>query len=146
MDGKIRVWDIRNGEQTLIIPTQLASNPITSLSISPVDDKTIFVVSKHSIKTYDLASTNPIVEFTDPDGKFNYGSSKGCFSPDGKCVAVGSNDGLIFVWEVEDGRKINVLKESHQLNSITCVDWSKQGKLISCDKAGNTVLWNKPHV
>lgn len=63
------------------------------------------------------------------------------FSPDGKFIASGSNDKMVFIWDVESKEKI---AEFHGLSdNIYDVAFSPDGKLIAaCSKDQSIRIWN----
>lgn len=62
------------------------------------------------------------------------------FSPDGKLVALGDNDGIIRVWQLPTGRELFVLK-GHPFG-ITCLAISADGKMLASSGSDETIrLW-----
>ncbi len=63
------------------------------------------------------------------------------FSPDSKILASGSEDGNLYLWDVETGRKLKTLTEATE--NIFSVVFSSDGKTLASGNAGNTIrLWD----
>ncbi len=65
------------------------------------------------------------------------------FSPDGKALASGGEDGAVFIWDVATGWPLRRLDA--RLHSILAVAWSADGEMLACAGAyhPNVVsLWN----
>jgi hypothetical protein len=42
----------------------------------------------------------------------------------GRCIATGLNDGSVYTWDVQDGRKIRqVMLDSQPQGSLSCLTW-----------------------
>jgi WD40 repeat protein len=64
-----------------------------------------------------------------------------CFSPDGKYLAVGSDDKTVWVWRAEDGKPITRIR-GHQ-ESVEHVFFLPDGITgLSFDRQGNCLAWN----
>jgi WD40 repeat protein len=62
------------------------------------------------------------------------------FSPDGKLVAGGAQDGVVKVWTAADGKLVSTLKD--HTGWITGVAFSPNGKLLAASSADRTaVVW-----
>ena len=63
------------------------------------------------------------------------------FSPDSKMLASGSEDGNLYLWDVETGGKLKTLTEAAK--NIFSVAFSSDGKTLASGNAGNTIrLWD----
>lgn len=71
------------------------------------------------------------------------GNCKFAVSPDGKFVAVGSTNGLLFVFNLKSGEFVEAYDEQHS-EPIMCVDWApgSASTIATIDKLGLLYIWN----
>ncbi|KAM0843362.1 hypothetical protein ACQ4PT_057763 [Festuca glaucescens] len=55
-----------------------------------------------------------------------------CWSPDGKVVALGTEDGLVLLHDVENGKMLRSIK-SHDV-AVVCLNWAEDEPLSRTDK------------
>jgi len=143
-DGGMRVWDVSTAQKTHLMP-KLHNGIISSLQFAPdgtgVCAQLLLSASRdNSICLCDTRSFEVVRMMRNPVSfRMSSDWSKVSFSPDGTCVAAGSSDGSLVVWDTNSG---NVLKElsGHHTCSINSVYWGCYG-VMSCDKKGTAVLW-----
>jgi len=110
----------------------------TSLKFSP-DGKTIMMCSNGSlIRIVDAFHGTPIQTFT---GHLNNKSVQleAAFSPDSQYVFSGSSDGLIHVWNAENGYKVCVLNADHP-GPIQCVKFNPKYMMMAT-ACTNMAFW-----
>lgn len=112
-DSTIRFWDTATGEQLSTITTSMRPQWMQDFSFSIVN--------------------NPWW------GESVWGKSL-AFSPDGKTLASGSDDGRIQLWEVETSHKLSMLKGHSGL--VKALAFSPNGEMLASSGAeGKILLW-----
>ena len=61
------------------------------------------------------------------------------YSLDGRLLASGSHDKTVIIWDVNTGRKKNILKHDYEIYTVA---FSSDGRLISADKYITVTVWN----
>lgn len=65
------------------------------------------------------------------------------FSPDGKLLACGANNGLVLIWDVASGAIVRRLAGHDERKEVATVDFSPDGALIASGSQDKTLrLWN----
>eukprot|EP01125_Pyxidicula_operculata_P003457 TRINITY_DN1433_c0_g1_i1.p1 TRINITY_DN1433_c0_g1~~TRINITY_DN1433_c0_g1_i1.p1 ORF type:complete len:511 (-),score=88.21 TRINITY_DN1433_c0_g1_i1:58-1590(-) len=138
-DASLRFWDTKTGESIHTI-SDLHKGQITSVSLSP-DGKSLLTTARDGIlKLIDLKSYEVKSTFKDDAYKNTIGCSRVCWSPDGKYVSAGSDDGIVCIWSVDSGT-CSSLTRKHK-SKVTAVSWNPNGyQLASCDMTGNVCIW-----
>jgi WD40 repeat protein/serine/threonine protein kinase len=166
-DGTVRLWKVDTGVLAHTLNDHLAStsNEICDIAFSP-DGKMLAaagggeptarlwdVATGHLIRTLKDDGPNPDGNLAlGPDGKAHTGQRRTgterqrkpvAFSPDGKALAFGTGDGTINVWDVRSGSLVRVLRDHRNLEPITGLAYSPEGKrLASSSFMGQAInLW-----
>lgn len=140
-DKRIRFWETRSEATCHEI---LLEGRITSLSISPNNCHLLSCSRDDTLKQLDLRMNQVVRTFCAENFKVGCDWSRASFSPDGEWVACGSQDGSVFIWNLNSGRVEKVLKNDphHGSTVITC-GWNPTGKIfMSCDKNKRAVVWS----
>lgn len=145
-DGSIRIWDFRNQTEELQVYDIKESNdfhmPITCLSWSPEGylaysnkESTIFVLDPNVPKHPNLMNSFP---------GHKGGTSCLAWSPDGKLLASGGRENIIYIWDCElIGEDACIACYKEHAGPITAVLWSKDSKLLFSASVDGTVrIWD----
>jgi WD40 repeat protein/outer membrane murein-binding lipoprotein Lpp len=139
-DRDLTLWNLATSqeEETLEVPLQY----VTSLCFSP-DGKSIAIVGGYHLALLDIASktfqTNPGSHWT----KVNTLA----FSPDGLLLASGADDGVVRLWDAQNGVCLAALPASRTKENYVygqdCVAFSPDGSLLAAAADGHGVdLWD----
>ena len=133
-DGIIILWDIKTGNQRNSLTGHTAS--ISALTFS-ADSKTLASGSGNEIRLWD-ANTSNLMGILDT--KLNVQAL--AFSPDGKRLACGTEDGRIQVWALVPNFQVQSTFTGHH-DSIYVLMFSPDGKtLASGSNDGTVLLWD----
>lgn len=154
LDGTVRLWNIDTGEQTAIFEGHRGG--IEGIAVSP-DGKTIVsggdwgasiilwdvetgVQLNRRSKYYDNLFRRLKIYFDSSTVPSPNAIEAMDFSPDGKTYASGHRDGLIRVWNAENGRKLSVIG-THNREGVESLVYSPDGTTIaSCTTATQIML------
>ncbi len=115
IDLTIRLWDAQSGQllQTLQGHTDL----IGGVSFSPDGTRLASASRDGSVRLWDTATGQPVTSFAFQTGLIDasrrYWTTAVAFSPDGKTIAIGATDALIYIVAATSG------KELHRLSGHT---------------------------
>ena len=140
-DKTIRFWDIR-AISDASNSIQLEGK-ITSLTISQNGNLLLSCDRGDRLKLLDLRMNQVIRDFYADGFKVGCDWTRATISPDSEYVAAGSSDGVVFIWNANNGKLEKELKGAHTSNVNACT-WSPNGQLfISCDKSKKIVVWSQ---
>ena len=117
-DDKVRVWNVKSGEQIDTIETKFRS--LSTIEISP-DGKTSLIVYSDGIVLWDIEKKQPLREWTDFTGRWFW--ARPDLSPDGKTV-VSLSRHFLKTWDVST-QQMGLL--------ISADDYKFEGLAISPD-------------
>ena len=137
-DFSIKIWDFKTGD--LIYSFEDNNNEVNSIAISP-DGK---LIASGLNGKYNYSSTIKIWEFSTGTlvRRFKYSNSilSLVFSPNGKLLACGSNNGTITIWKVKNGELIRTLR-GPKLN-ILSITFPPNGKFVISGSSDSKVkIW-----
>lgn len=136
-DGTVRIWDATRWEDGISSEIQVLSHPaeVVAIAFSP-DGSLLAAASVASAAIWSCDTT--YVRVLERPGKTFRGMA---FAPDGRTLALGSEDGTIRLWEMPGGRERAVLHDSDC--DVHRVAFSPDGKLLaSGNDDGRVVLWD----
>uniref|UniRef100_A0A672R411 Autophagy-related protein 16-1-like n=1 Tax=Sinocyclocheilus grahami TaxID=75366 RepID=A0A672R411_SINGR len=129
-DKKVRFWDIRS--ESIVHELELLGR-VTSLDLNHDRTELLSCSRDDLVKIIDLRS-NAVRQTFDAQG-FKCGSdfTRVTFSPDGRYVAAGSADGVLYIWNVLTGKLDKTLDKGH----------SPDGRYVAAGSAdGVLYIWN----
>jgi len=139
-DKTIRFFDTRTDSSANNIQLQ---GKITSLTISHNGFLLLSCDRSDTLKLLDLRMNQVIRDFYADGFRVGCDYTRATISPDSEYVAVGSSDGVVFIWNANTGKLEKELKNVHNSNVNACV-WSPNGQLlITCDKSKKIAVWSQ---
>jgi len=134
VDGAIRVYDIRNGQ----LITDTLGQPVTSVSLSH-DSNCVLVSSlDNSVRLIDKEGGEILSEYT--GHKNSSIKIDSCFSGDDAYVYSGSEDHLVYVWDLVEAKVLAKLK-GHSNAVCGLAFHPSENRLLSCSIDGTIRLW-----
>ncbi|KAK1824358.1 TOR complex subunit lst8 [Friedmanniomyces endolithicus] len=134
-DHTIRFWEALSGICSRTIPH--AESQVNRLCISP-DKRYLAAAGHHTIKLYDVRSTNPAAVITFEGHTSNITGV--AFHCEGKWMVTSSEDGTVKIWDTRTGHIQRNYSHGVPVNDV--VIHPNQGELISCDRGGNVRIWD----
>ncbi|THW64474.1 WD40 repeat-like protein [Aureobasidium pullulans] len=134
-DHTIRFWEALSGICSRTIPHP--DSQVNRLCISP-DKRFLAAAGHHTVKLYDIKSTNPAAVLTF-EGHTNNITGL-AFHCEGKWMVTSSEDGTVKIWDTRTGHVQRNYSHGVPVNDV--VIHPNQGELISCDRGGNVRIWD----
>ena len=138
VSGDIHLWATHTGRELLYLPPD--ETTYDSLSVSISDDRQRLVGSElKQVKTAESEGRRRIKRLD--AGQIPYGSAQVVFTPDGRQVASVNLDSTIRLWQVADGKPVQVfIGHGNYVNSLAI---SADGKRLLSGSDDRTVrLWD----
>ncbi|EDN94959.1 conserved hypothetical protein [Sclerotinia sclerotiorum 1980 UF-70] len=134
-DHTIRFWEALSGICSRTI--QHPDSQVNRLCISP-DKRFLAAAGHHTVKLYDIKSTNPnpLLTFEGHTGNI----TGVAFHCEGKWMVTSSEDGTVKIWETRSGTVQRSYSHGCPVNDV--VIHPNQGEIISCDRGGSVRIWD----
>lgn len=134
-DHTIRFWEALSGICSRTI--QHPDSQVNRLCISP-DKRFLAAAGHHTVKLYDIKSTNPnpLLTFEGHTGNI----TGVAFHCEGKWMVTSSEDGTVKIWETRSGSIQRSYNHGSPANDV--VIHPNQGEIISCDRGGSVRIWD----
>lgn len=144
-DGTVKIWNIGDKNSSKLIAKKEIDNSndrVISVAFSPTDSLiaiSYYYGEKVNLWNFETRQLIYTLQILSPEGK-RMRSRDVKFSPDGKTLAVSSEEHYIRLWDLENKRYLKPL-EGHS-DAVWSVSFSPDGKtLASCDGNGSIRLW-----
>ncbi|KAK7946865.1 WD repeat protein pop3 [Apiospora aurea] len=134
-DHTIRFWEALSGICSRTI--QHPDSQVNRLCISP-DKRFLAAAGHHTVKLYDIKSTNPNPLLTFEGHTSNITGV--AFHCEGKWMVTSSEDGYVKIWETRSGTVQRTYSHGSPVNDV--VIHPNQGEIISCDRRGSVRIWD----
>jgi WD40 repeat protein/serine/threonine protein kinase len=130
-DGTVKVWDAQTGRELLTI-----KGGGGSVAYSP-DGKRLASPGEGGLKVWDAQTGKELFSLKGQRGEV----CSVAFSPDGKCLAGGQDNGWVKVWDAQTGEELfSLMGHTIQVNSVA---YSPDGKrLASAGWEGTVKVWD----
>lgn len=130
-----RFWEALSGICSRTI--QHPDSQVNRLCISP-DKRFLAAAGHHTVKLYDIKSTNPNPLLTFEGHTANITGV--AFHCEGKWMVTSSEDGTVKIWETRTGSIQRSYNHGCPANDV--VIHPNQGEIISCDRSGSVRIWD----
>ena len=134
-DGKVGIWDLASGKALALLEGHFGK--VVALAVSPDGDLAASVGWDQRVRLWDLGTMKPSQALS---GSANLNAV--LFSKSGKRLVVGSSDGSLDVWRLEDSVR-GMTWKAHDF-AITGLAASPDGRIIATSSVDETVqLWDQ---
>jgi WD40 repeat protein/serine/threonine protein kinase len=139
-DGTVKVWDAADGRELLAFRGH--NEPVLRVAFSP-GGRRLASLSAGTVKLWDASTGAELRTLGAPDGLNRYGLA---YSPDGRYVAVTTQEPAVIIWEAETGRQVQVFR-GHK-SQVKNVAFSPDGRLLASgagdlarSEPGEVMVW-----
>jgi WD40 repeat protein len=148
-EGRIRLWDVSDREQRVTLTQHLADGEkevqqIGNVAFSP-DGKMIAAQAINRVGLWDVAERRQIAAFEAGAGDILRDLA---FSPDGRTLVTGGDEGRVHLFDAQRGREERVLATFDHDVPVRHVSFSSDGRTVAAagndedGEVGSTRLWD----
>jgi WD40 repeat protein len=151
----IAVWDLQSYRRLarFTVETDQLADDVNDIAFSP-DGRTLATVGYDAkVNVYSLPDGAHIATLVDPDEGFDPSEMPDVdeprnplivvdYSPDGRLLAVGGEEGRVVIWDVARRTRHAVLDLSEPSGGVSAVVFSPDGKTLAVNSGGSPILWN----
>jgi len=139
-DKTLKFWDTRSG--TKPTHTETVGAKVTSLDVSRNGNWLLACARDNTIHLFDLRTNSKLKVFATDGFTVTCDWTRANFSPDSEYICVGSVDGTVYIWNVNDSSKLETSLRGEHASGVVSVAWQPAGNgLTTCDKSKNVVVW-----
>ena len=132
----VTLWNLQTGKQRLILKGH--QDNVSSLAFC-ADGKRIVTGSSNEARVWDLSDGREVLSVRHGDVLGSIWSV--AFSPDGRLIATGGEDGKAKLWDAESGQEIHLLKE--HASGVASLAFSPDGSRIATGSWDRTLkIWD----
>ncbi|KAF1996977.1 WD40 repeat-like protein [Amniculicola lignicola CBS 123094] len=124
VDGRVRSYDIRSGNCTV----DVIGHSITSVAVTKAGTEMLVSTLDSGLRLMDRGNGQLMREYRDAGFVNEEFRSKSAFGSNESVVMGGSDDGIVYVWDLEDGEVLHRFKHSTMQKMRTKENDKKTGK------------------
>ena len=142
-NGDIRLWSLGNDVKEVKRATDLHAGQISCIRFVPNGTTIVSASRTNGIVVIEQRNLSVTYTLEHPDMSIPMGCCKFAISPDGKYVAIGSINGVLFIFDIKLGEFVEAYNEQHK-DTIVGVAWGpgQAGNVASIDKLGMLYMWS----
>lgn len=111
-NGQVQIWDAQSGARKAKI-RRAHSHHVYAVAFSPDEKKRLVSASwDKTVKIWDVSNLGDIKLFKTLEHPSDVNAA--AFSPDGKLIATGSDDGVARIWDADTGERLAELSPPHR--------------------------------
>ncbi len=133
--GAVRIWDIDG--QKLIRPPLRLGQRVLGLAFGP-DGSQLAIATPSGVEVRDLPSGERVASLPTSEAPLARDDVSLAFSPDGRLLAGGQQDGDVILWATDGWRQVGQLPAAGALGLV----FSPDGSTLATSNGGAVLLWD----
>lgn len=135
-DGTVRIWDVSNGSE--VGEPFEGSGWVLAVMFTHGGEHIVSLSGDQTIRVWDVATCSNIGEPLHLSGHLSGFIHCGAFSPDGKGAVVGTKNGEVMMWNLDDVQPVGKPCSPHE-SSVNSVAFSPDNEKIISASADGTI-------